>query len=231
MDDAILHYVYDPLCGWCYGAEPLVRAARESGWSIVLHGGGLWDMPTSPSDEIRRYVRENDGRIATLTGQTFGEAYLFDLLLDPEAVFWSRPTIAAVLAAEKLKAAAGLEMIYRIQTAHYVEGRHVVHEDELTFLAAGLEIDEEAFVTALRSVRIDQHLTETREFMNRLGLRGYPSFVVERGSNTSKVSHEKCYGRPDKFAEMLGYISALTQPQLSGVEFVFFHNCMGVRCV
>ncbi len=24
----ILHYIYDPLCGWCYGAAPLVQAAR-----------------------------------------------------------------------------------------------------------------------------------------------------------------------------------------------------------
>ena len=24
----ILHYIYDPLCGWCYGAAPLVEAAR-----------------------------------------------------------------------------------------------------------------------------------------------------------------------------------------------------------
>ena len=24
----ILHYIYDPLCGWCYGAKPLVQAAQ-----------------------------------------------------------------------------------------------------------------------------------------------------------------------------------------------------------
>ncbi|MEG1327174.1 MAG: DsbA family protein, partial [Janthinobacterium sp.] len=23
-----LHYIFDPLCGWCYGAAPLVEAAR-----------------------------------------------------------------------------------------------------------------------------------------------------------------------------------------------------------
>ena len=26
-----LHYIYDPLCGWCYGAAPLVEAARTAG--------------------------------------------------------------------------------------------------------------------------------------------------------------------------------------------------------
>ena len=27
MTTSILHYVYDPLCGWCYAAEPLVKAS------------------------------------------------------------------------------------------------------------------------------------------------------------------------------------------------------------
>lgn len=31
MNNAVLHYIYDPLCGWCYGAAPLVRAAGYSG--------------------------------------------------------------------------------------------------------------------------------------------------------------------------------------------------------
>ena len=36
-----LHYVYDPLCCWCYAAEPLIRAAADAGVPIVVRGGGL----------------------------------------------------------------------------------------------------------------------------------------------------------------------------------------------
>lgn len=25
MSTPTLHYIHDPLCGWCYGAAPLVR--------------------------------------------------------------------------------------------------------------------------------------------------------------------------------------------------------------
>ena len=32
-----LHYIYDPLCGWCYAVASLVKAAREVA-SIELHG-------------------------------------------------------------------------------------------------------------------------------------------------------------------------------------------------
>ena len=83
MTNTILHYVYDPLCGWCYAAEPLVKAAADACVPIVLHGGGLWDPGVHAPEAKRRSMRETDARIARLTGQLFGEAYLEGLLVDP----------------------------------------------------------------------------------------------------------------------------------------------------
>ena len=28
----VLHAIYDPLCGWCYAAAPLLAVAREQGF-------------------------------------------------------------------------------------------------------------------------------------------------------------------------------------------------------
>ena len=126
MTAPILHYIYDPLCGWCYAAEPLVLAAADAGVAIRLHGGGLWDPGVHASEAKRRSMRETDARIAKLTGQPFGQAYLDGLLVNPTSVWWSRPTIAAVLAAEALQADRGPAMIAAIQRVHYVEGRPVV---------------------------------------------------------------------------------------------------------
>ena len=39
VSPATLHYIYDPFCGWCYAAAPLVKAAREI-LPVRLHGGG-----------------------------------------------------------------------------------------------------------------------------------------------------------------------------------------------
>mgnify|MGYP000541257890 CR=1 FL=1 len=40
MTTPVLHYIYDPLCGWCYGAKPLIDAARGI-VPVVAHGGGI----------------------------------------------------------------------------------------------------------------------------------------------------------------------------------------------
>ena len=103
MSTSILHYVYDPLCGWCYAAEPLVEAAAARGIPVMLHGGGLWDRPIHAPDAKRRMMRSTDDRIAELTGQSFGAAYLDGLLVDPATIWYSLPTVAAVLAADQVQ--------------------------------------------------------------------------------------------------------------------------------
>ena len=114
-DRAHLHYVYDPPCGWCYAAEPLIRAAADAGVPIVLRGGGLWDPAVHATDAKWRTMCETDAHISRLTGQVFGPAYLDGVVVDPTSVWWSRPTVAAVLAAEAVRPGLGVAMIAAIQ--------------------------------------------------------------------------------------------------------------------
>ena len=194
-----LHYVYDPLCGWCYAAEPLVRAAARAGVPVVLHGGGLWEPAVHATDAKRRMMRETDVHISRLTGQAFGPAYLDGLLVDPQNVWWSRPTIAAVLAAERLDARAALPMLVALQRAHYSEGRRIVEREVLAGLAREVGLDVDAFVVALAAVPVDEHIRDTRAAMRQHGLRGYPSFLLERGGFVGRLAHEGCYGDPEAF--------------------------------
>ncbi len=203
MTMPILHYIHDPLCGWCYGAEPLVQAATDAGVQVVLHGGGLWDPAVHATDAKRRNMRENDDRISQLTGQVFGKAYLDGLLVDPESTWWSRPTIAAVLAAETLQAGQGAAMIAAVQHAHYVEGLRVVDDAVLAGAARTIGLDPVRFTEALRTVPVDAHIQETRSLMRRHGLQGFPGFLLEREDGIVRLSHEACYGRPEAFVAMM----------------------------
>ena len=69
MPGPMLHYVHDPLCGWCYAAAPMVDAVRKAGIPLSLHGGGLWADPTGLSADKAAYIRKSDARIASLSGQ------------------------------------------------------------------------------------------------------------------------------------------------------------------
>ena len=143
--NASSHTTSTTRCGWCYGAAPLVEAARAvPGLAIALHGGGMMAGSNRQpvTDALRRYVMPHDERIAGLSGQPFGADYFDGLLRDGGAVFDSEPPTTAILAAENL-AGRGLDLLKRIQRAHYVEGRRIADPAVLE-LAAEIGLDADA---------------------------------------------------------------------------------------
>ena len=201
---ATLHYIYDPLCGWCYGAEPLVTAAADiAGLDVALHAGGLWPEPTRLPAETRRYIEQADARIAATSGQPFGAGYLSGLLHDPTMVLDSSPPIAAILAVQSVRADAALPMLRAIQRAHYVEGRRVVELDVLRDLAASCGVDRGTFETAFAAAAADAHIDDTRQLMHRVGSQGFPTFALEKEGRLHGVAHQRFAGAAGAFREWL----------------------------
>jgi putative protein-disulfide isomerase len=202
--NATLHYLYDPLCGWCYGAEPLVwAAAKVDGLALRMHAGGLWPQPTRLPEHTRRYIAQADARVGQMSGQPYGEPYLNGLLLDPDLVLESRPVVAAVLAAQALDPDQALPMLRGIQHAHYERGRHVVRAETLRDVAKEIGLDVAEFESALAAVPVDEHIAAARELMNNVGAQGFPTFVLQIGDDWFAVPHGRFASAPAKFAEWL----------------------------
>jgi putative protein-disulfide isomerase len=201
---ATLHYIYDPLCGWCYGAEPLVSAAAQApGLALELHGGALWPEPTQLPEATRLYIRQADQRIAAMSGQRFGPDYHNGLLLDPTMVLASRPPTAAVLAAQSLDPTKALPMLRGIQHAHYEQGRRVVEPEVLADIAVEVGLDRAQFETALSSAPVDEHIDETHRLMSVVGAQGFPTFVLQVGEDLYPVPHSRFASQPAQFHDWL----------------------------
>ncbi|TPG77307.1 DsbA family protein [Pseudomonas arsenicoxydans] len=199
----ILHYIYDPLCGWCYGAKPLVQAAQGV-LPVIAHGGGMMTGANrkAVSPQLRNYVMPHDRRIAEYSGQPFGEAYFEGLLRDETAVFDSAPPIAAVLAAEQI-AGRGIELLGRLQTAHYVEGRRLADESVLIELATEIGLEPLAFEAALKSANTDPHIKDSRALLAKVGGQGFPTLALERNGQFTLVDVSTWLGKPEAFATWL----------------------------
>ncbi|WP_460151616.1 DsbA family protein [Pseudomonas sp. S2_B07] len=203
----ILHYIYDPLCGWCYGAKPLVQAAQGV-LPVIAHGGGMMTGANrkAVSPQLRNYVMPHDRRIAEYSGQPFGEAYFEGLLRDETAVFDSAPPIAAVLAAEQI-AGRGIELLGRLQTAHYVEGRRIADQSVLLELAAEIGLEPLAFETAFHSANTEQHIKDSRALLAKVGGQGFPTLALERNGQFTLVDVSPWLGKPEAFAASLAQLA------------------------
>ncbi|MBG6248891.1 MULTISPECIES: DsbA family protein [Symbiopectobacterium] len=188
MAAVTLHYIYDPLCGWCYGAAPLAQAAHAMpGVNVVLHGGGM--MTGSNRRQVtpqwHDYVLPYDQRIAELTGQP----YFDKLLRDTSVVLDSAPPTAAVIAAERI-ANKGYEMLHHVQRAHYEQGRKIADVDVLTQCASEIGLDSVAFANEYAFVNADgleQHFKESRALLAKVGGHGFPTFVLETADGNREI--------------------------------------------
>ena len=199
-----LHYIFDPLCGWCYGAAPLVDAARGvAGLRVTPHGGGMMTGSNRQpvTDALRRYVMAHDERIASMTGQVFGKGYFDGLLRDTGAVFDSEPPTTAILAAEQV-AGRGLDLLKRLQRAHYEEGRRIADPAVLKELAREIGLEGAAFDAAYDAAQgadTAAHIAASRRLLAQVGGSGFPTLVLEQHGAYTLLEPGRYLGRPEQW--------------------------------
>ena len=209
MSIATLHYIHDPLCGWCYAAQPLVGAAlAQLGGRLALHlhGGGLFGEPRRVDAALAQHIVHSDERIARLTGQPFGDAYKQGLLAEDGTVLFSLPAIAAVLAAEALDPTQAYPMLAAIQNAHYQRGLRVAEPAVLAELAEEIGLDGAQFALAWAQAdghAVFEHVQASRRLLGEAGGQGFPGFVLEVDGRRTLLPHHHWYGKPEAFVQML----------------------------
>ncbi len=214
MSTATLHYIYDPLCGWCYGSAPLVKAAREiGGLQFVLHGGGMMagSARQLASEALRQFVMEHVERITGMSGQPFGPAYTNGLLRDRTAMLDSEPPTAAILAVEAA-AGRGADLLAHLQKSHYIEGRGLSDRAALASMAEEIGVDRAAFEAefsrALGST-VQAHMTDSRQLLARVGGQGFPTFALETRRGLAMLDSARWLGKPAEWrAALEGLLAA-----------------------
>lgn len=177
-----LTLLFDPLCGWCYGAHPAlaaVDAALAPAWTLLPTG--LFAQPQSMTAQKAAYFWQNDQRIAELTGQVFSPAYREQVLADLATPFDSTLATQAWLHIVAAQPSAGLQALHRIQALRYMDGEAYTPAS-LSRVAATLGLDALAFQQALQGgwpAQAEALLGQARQLMHRHGLNGVPSLLCQ----------------------------------------------------
>ena len=210
MNDTTLHYVYDPLCGWCYGAAPLLEAGGgHPTLRIERYAVGPWlgPRPQPMGQALRDHVRPHDERIQALSGQPFGERYFNELLLSDGLLLDSEPPIRAILAVTEL-GGNELRLLHRIQQSHYLDGQWVGDQAHLARLAQEQGITPAAFAQAFEQVDLAGHLAQSQGWLRQLGGQGFPTLGLMLGESLIPLPVSSFLGEPQAFASHLAALMA-----------------------
>lgn len=217
MPQNTLLYLFDPLCGWCYGAAPALDAlTNHPSIELMLLPSGLFaGRGARPQNrQWADYAWANDQRIAALTGQVFSEAYRQQVLLGPHGSFDSGPMTRALTLARGLDRRLELALLHHFQRQRYIDGRetssarvaaaitssflerHGYPSDPMV-LAEQLDADDALALLAC------ERINDTKRMMESEQVRGVPKLYLETAGQLQPVSPELLYQGSDAVLEAI----------------------------
>lgn len=198
--DSSLYYVYDPMCSWCWGYQPILDAVAKVletnhiQWTKVL--GGLAPdtnetMPTELQSAIQGYWR----KIHDLLGTQFNHE--FWLRNTPRRSTY--PACRAILVARR----HGLEdeMNQAIQHAYYLHAKNPSDNALLCELAQELGLEPNEFAIELEQEETQRALIKELKFARSIGGNSFPSWILEKGGRCTSLPID--YKNPKVIIDMV----------------------------
>lgn len=202
-------YLFDPLCGWCYGASPTIqKLGQHDGLTLELAPTGLFAGGGRIMDAaFADYAWSNDLRIAKLTGQRFTEAYRQNVLGRHGSRFDSSTATLALTAVSLSEPQRELETLKALQEARYVQGldtcdvavvEKLLRNQGLAAAADRLAASDAELLTA-NAARIQK----ARGLMQNFGAQGVPALVVSDDKGSRLLNGNALYGRFDNLLSQI----------------------------
>lgn len=189
MLKAILYYVHDPMCSWCWGFSKTLTKLLESLPREIevqrLLGGLAPDSDLPMSNSMQQQIKSNWSRIEdTIPGVKFN----FD--------FWEKtiprrstyPAGRAVIAARQQGEQYDVLMTQEIQKAYYQEARNPSDNSTLIELANNLGLSIDTFKKDLVSEETQKKLIEEITLARELYAESYPNLVLKVGNKIQSIS-------------------------------------------
>ena len=185
---AVLYYIHDPMCSWCWGFAPVLHDLLKRLPDTIrvrrLLGGLAPDTDAPMPDTMRQTIEATWRRIEeSIPGTVFN--YDFWTQCQPRRSTW--PACRAVLAARLQDEALDAPVTRAIQLAYYTQARNPSDDETLIALADELGLDATAFAAALRSEPVQQQLLAEIALSRQLQASSFPSLVLKTGASEWRI--------------------------------------------
>ncbi|MCX5581687.1 DsbA family protein [Kaistia terrae] len=217
IDKPLITYLFDPLCGWCYGASPaLRRLAAHPGISIELAPTGLFSgLSARPMDsQFAAYAWSNDQRIAELSGQRFSADYREKVLGHNDGRLDSGPATLALTAVALTQPSRELDALRLIQEARYVSGLDVTDRSALGAILTNADLGAAAGRFAALDKQLlaenSRRVEAARAAMRAFGAHGVPALLVDDRQGRRLIEANALFANP-ALLDNLASVAARTE--------------------
>jgi putative protein-disulfide isomerase len=206
-------YLFDPLCGWCYGASPMIqkleKLTQQSSFALELAPTGLFAGVNSRVMDatFAQYAWSNDLRIGKMTGQLFTEAYRTQVLGQTGSLLNSELATLALTAVSLTEPQREFETLKLFQEARYIHGLDItspsVVEKLLRDKGLAAAADKLASGATELSLSNDARLQRAQRLMQTFGATGVPALIVTKGDSRRLLRGDALFGSFDSLMDSI----------------------------
>lgn len=177
-------YVYDALCGWCYGFSPVMNQFHEtykdSASFEVISGGMITGNRVGPIGEVAPYISWAYKEVEKATGVQFGDTFINKTLKDGKAIFSSIPPAVALSVFKSMDTAdRSLQFASQLQHAIYFDGIEPEETESYGEIASDFGFDSAEFITKIKDSVYLQLAQKDFQFSQTLQVSGFPMVFVK----------------------------------------------------
>jgi putative protein-disulfide isomerase len=194
MKKGTITYLYDALCGWCYGFSPVIKQLHKDYQDdlnfSVISGGLFVGERIGPINKVASYIRAGAYKsVVERTGVKFGEGFLKHLKTEEDTLTLDSlyPAIALCIVKEQFPEKA-VDFAHSLQGAVYDDGIDTIDLSAYTKYAVEIGCDAADFDTKMKS---EKYLLKAKiefDFFQRLKVSGFPALILTIGEKSILIS-------------------------------------------
>lgn len=208
-DSVTIEYLYDPLCGWCYGALPALKALSERFDPIRLCPTGLFSgngaIPMGPG--FAKTAKSNDARIARLSGQEFSDRYFDKILCAATGTVDSGSATLLLTAVHLIEPASEIEALRIIQEERYVRGGDITKIEPLDQLMRKSGFSSSADLLRDQPMKVDSaragRISRAEKLMRILGVSGVPTLIANGADGPKIINTNTLYNNSTELVNLI----------------------------
>jgi putative protein-disulfide isomerase len=177
-------YLYDALCGWCYGFSPVIvqleQQYRNQFTFDVLSAGLVQGERVAPIQTMAAYLEQGIPTVESTTGVKFGQSFMEDILKEGSYVSDSLPPGIALTVFKSFDTQENpIHFAHEIQRSFYLMGRSLNEVDTYLQLAPEFGIDPAIFQQRFEQPEYREKTIQEYQMIQEWGVQGFPALLIE----------------------------------------------------
>jgi len=175
-------YVYDIMCGWCYGFSPVMMKLYEEYSDTIdfetISGGMVTGDRIGPLSKMSSYIKDAYKTVEDKMGVKFGDKYINGTLENGDVIQTSIPGSKLMTAFKSFDTKKSVPFAHELQKAIYYHGVHPDRTEDLIANVDTFGVDKGKLLAIAKSEKVVPVMKHDFELSRRLGVTGFPTVFL-----------------------------------------------------